>query len=102
MLDTLRKYALKRIELLKIEAIDKLSASAGMTTYVTIILIAFVFFTLLFNFGIAFFIGKELNNYSYGFLIVATFYIFIIIFTKCVKKSIVNYVANKVIFFLNQ
>lgn len=102
MLDTWRKYALKRIELLKIEAIDKVSASAGMTTYITIILVAFVFFTLLCNFGLAFLIGKGLNNYSYGFLIVAAFYLFIIVFTKCVKKSIVNYVANKVILFLNQ
>lgn len=102
MLDTLRKYALKRIEFLKIEAVEKVSSAAGTVIYFVITLIAFVFFTVLFNFGVAFLIGKELNNYAYGFLIVAGFYLLIVILTLIIKRWIINYVANNVIPFLNK
>lgn len=97
MLETLKEYALKRIELLKIEVIEKSSLSAGVVSYIVIMLIAFSFFIILLNFGIAFLIGKELNNYSYGFLIVAAFYLLILILTIFLKKRIVNSIANKII-----
>lgn len=97
MIETLKRFVLKRIELLKIEAIEKASLSASKVTYIIILLVAFAFFIILFNFGIAFLIGKELNNYSYGFLIVAAFYLLLIIFTIILKKLIINSIANKII-----
>lgn len=101
MIETIKEYASKRIDLLKIEATEKSSISAGVVAYLVILLVAFAFFIILFNFGLAFFIGKLLNNTSYGFLLVAAFYLLIMIIVITFKKRIVNMVANKVIEFLN-
>lgn len=101
MIETIKEYASKRIDLLKIEATEKSSISAGVIAYLVILLVAFGFFIILFNFGLAFLIGKALDNYSFGFLIVAGFYLFIMILVVVFKKKIVNMVADKVIQFLN-
>lgn len=101
MIETIKEYASKRIDLLKIEATEKSSLSAGVITYLVVLLIAFTFFIILFNFGIAFLIGKALDNTSYGFLIVAAFYLVIMCFIIAFKKTIVNSVADQVIKFLN-
>ncbi|MDQ1162241.1 positive regulator of sigma E activity [Chryseobacterium sp. SORGH_AS 447] len=101
MIETIKEYASKRIDLLKIEATEKSSLSAGVITYFVIMLVAFGFFIILFNFGIAFLIGEALGNQSYGFLIVAGFYLLIMILVMVFKKKIVNSVADQVIKFLN-
>lgn len=101
MIETIKEYASKRIDLLKIEATEKSSLSAGLITYFIVLLVAFAFFIILFNFGIAFLIGRALDNTSYGFLIVAGFYFLIMIFIVAFKKKIVNSVADQVIKFLN-
>jgi len=101
MIETIKEYASKRIDLLKIEATEKSSLSAGMIAYFVVLLVAFAFFIVLFNFGIAFLIGKALNNTSFGFLIVAAFYFVIMIFIVIFKNKIVNSVADGVIKFLN-
>ncbi|MCD0456164.1 phage holin family protein [Chryseobacterium sp. LC2016-27] len=101
MIETIKEYASKRIDLLKIEATEKSSISAGIIAYLVILLVAFGFFIILFNFGLAFLIGKALDNYSYGFLIVAAFYFVVMVLVATFKKRIVNMVANKVIEFLN-
>lgn len=101
MIETLKGYILKRIELLKIEAVEKTSLSAGTVSFIIILLISSAFFIILLNFGIAFLIGTELNNFSYGFLIVAGFYLLLIILTVILKRWIINFVANKVISFLS-
>lgn len=101
MIETIKEYASKRIDLLKIEATEKSSLSAGLVTYFIVLLVAFAFFIILFNFGIAFLIGKALDNISYGFLIVAGFYFFVMILIIVFKNKIVNSVADQVIKFLN-
>ncbi|MCS3529124.1 phage holin family protein [Chryseobacterium sp. JUb7] len=101
MIETIKEYASKRIDLLKIEATEKSSISAGMIAYFVILLVTFTFFLILFNFGIAFLIGRALGDHSYGFLVVAAFYFLIMIFIVIFKKKIVNYVADQVIKFLN-
>ncbi|WP_294198999.1 MULTISPECIES: phage holin family protein [Chryseobacterium] len=101
MIETIKEYASKRIDLLKIEATEKSSLSAGVITYFVIMLVAFGFFIILFNFGIAFLIGEALGNQSYGFLIVAGFYLLAMILIMLFKKKIVNSVADQVIKFLN-
>jgi len=100
MIETIKEYASKRLDLLKIQATEKSSISAGVIAYLVILLVAFTFF-ILFNFGLAFFIGKLLNNTSYGFLIVAAFYLLITFIVITFKKRIINIIANKVIEFLN-
>lgn len=101
MIETIKEYATKRIDLLKIEATEKSSLSAGVIAYLVVMLVAFGFFIILFNFGIAFLIGKALGDQSYGFLIVAAFYLLAMIVIMICKKKIVNYVADQVIKFLN-
>ncbi|UZT98287.1 phage holin family protein [Chryseobacterium fluminis] len=101
MIETIKEYASKRIDLLKIEATEKSSLSAGMITYFVVLLVTFTFFLILFNFGIAFLIGRALGDHSYGFLVVAAFYLLMMIFILVFKKKIVNYVADQVIKFLN-
>jgi len=101
MIETIKEYTSKRIDLLKIQATEKSSISAGVIAYLVILLVAFAFFIILFNFGVAFLIGKMLNNTSYGFLIVAAFYLLIMIIVITFKKKITTIVANKVIEFLN-
>lgn len=101
MIETIKEYASKRIDLLKIEATEKSSLSAGLITYFVVLLVAFAFFIVLFNFGIAFLIGKALDNNAFGFLIVAAFYFVIMIFIVIFKNKIVNTVADNVIKFLN-
>ncbi|MDQ1096138.1 MULTISPECIES: phage holin family protein [Chryseobacterium] len=102
MIETIKEYASKRIDLLKIEATEKSSLSAGLITYFILILVSFTFFIVLFNFGLAYLIGRALNNTSYGFLIVAGFYFLIMALVVLFKKKIVNFVADQVIKFLNQ
>jgi len=101
MIETIKEYASKRIDLLKIEATEKSSLSAGIITYFIVMLVAFGFFIILFNFGIAFLIGRALNNNSYGFLIVAGFYFLLMFIIAIFKKKIVNGIADQVIKFLN-
>ncbi|WP_292011156.1 phage holin family protein [Chryseobacterium sp.] len=101
MIETIKEYASKRIDLLKIEATEKSSLSAGIITYLVVLLVAFAFFIILFNFGIAFLIGNALNNTSYGFLIVAAFYFVVMIIIIIFKNKLVNAVADNVIKFLN-
>lgn len=101
MIETIKEYASKRIDLLKIEATEKTSLSAGLITYFVVLLVAFTFFIILFNFGIAFLIGKALDNTSYGFLIVAAFYVIVMGFIVAFKNKLVNIIADQVIKFLN-
>ncbi|GAA4155655.1 hypothetical protein GCM10022217_13880 [Chryseobacterium ginsenosidimutans] len=101
MIETIKEYATKRIDLLKIEATEKSSLSAGVIAYLVVLLVAFGFFIILFNFGIAFLLGRAMGDQSYGFLIVAGFYLLVMIIIMIFKKKIVNYVADQVIKFLN-
>ncbi len=100
MIDIIKDYTTKRLELIKIQVAEKSSLSAGMIAFISIVLIAFSFFIILLNFGIAFLIGQALGNLAYGFLIVAGFYLLIILIVMILKKTIVNYIANQVIEFL--
>jgi len=102
MFDIIKSYATKRLDLLKLEATEKSSLSAGIIAFLAILAIAFTFFIILFNFGIAFLIGQSMDNMSYGFLIVAGFYFLIMIIVLSLKKRIVRTVADQVIEFLKR
>ncbi|WP_312077793.1 hypothetical protein [Chryseobacterium sp.] len=101
MVETLKEYATKRLDLIKIQATEKTAISAGVITYLVIFLIAFAFFIILFNFGLAYLIGRALDNTAYGFMIVAAFYVLVMIMVGVFKKKIVNVIADKVVNFLN-
>jgi hypothetical protein len=100
MIEILKDYVSKRVDLLKLQFTEKSSLSAGIISFLSILLIAFSFFIILLNFGIAFLIGESLGNMSYGFLIVSGFYFLVMLIVIGLKKRIVNAIANKVIEFL--
>ncbi|WP_300674060.1 phage holin family protein [Soonwooa sp.] len=102
MIDLLKEYINKRIDLTRLEIIEKSSLSTGIVTFVLTMVVVFTFFIILFNFGIAFLIGQALNNVSYGFLIVAGFYLLIMIIVIAMRKKIITSVANNVLHFLNR
>lgn len=102
MLDLVKEYASKRIDLLKMEAAEKSSLTAGMFTVFAIAIVAGLFFILLLNIGIALLIGKFIGNYGYGLLIVSGFYLLVLIIVLLARRSIVNGVANKIIKSFNE
>jgi len=68
MVELLKEYANKRIDLIKLQLTEKSSLSAGIVTFIATMVTIFTFFIILFNFGIAYLVGDLLNNVSYGFL----------------------------------
>ncbi len=101
MLDLVKDYALKRVDLLKMEATEKGVLTAGIATVISLIALFFVFFLILLNIGVAFLIGHALENDAYGFLIVAGFYLLMMGLMVLLMKPIKNMVANKLIKLLN-
>ena len=102
MIDIIKDYTTKRLDLVKLQFTEKSSLSAGIVAFLSVLVIAFSFFIILFNFGIAFLIGQALGNVGHGFLIVAGFYFLIMIIVFLMKKTIVTIVANQVIEFLKK
>ncbi len=102
MIEIIKDYTTKRLDLIKLQFTEKSSLSAGIIAFLSILLIAFSFFIILFNFGIAFLIGQSLGNAAYGFLIVAGFYFLIMVLVFLLKKRIVTVIANQVIDFLKK
>lgn len=102
MVELLKEYANKRIDLIKLQLTEKSSLSAGIIAFVAIKVIIFTFFIILFNVGIAFLVGDLLHNVSYGFLSVSGFYLLLLIIAILFRKKIIKSVASNVINFLNR
>lgn len=97
MLNLIKEYAFKRADLLKLEATEKAVTLVGTLAVIILALFSALFFIILFLFGIGFLIGSYLNNYGYGLLIVAGFYLILMIFLYLKRKGIKNFIANKII-----
>lgn len=97
MLELIKEYAYKRADLLKLEATEKSITVLGTVIYITLMVFALQFFVLLFLLAIGFLIGEYLNNYGYGFLIVAGLFLLILIVVFLQRKTIKNMVANKIL-----
>ena len=101
MLDIVKDYASKRLELLKMEATEKSSVTAGTITYLSLAAVAGLFFIILLNIGLGFLIGNWVDNYAYGFLILAGVYLLLIIIIFAARNAIKGMIANKIIKSLN-
>lgn len=101
MVDIIKEFASKKIDLLKMEATEKSSVTVGTLTYIVIAAVAALFFIILFNIGLGLLIGSWLGNYAYGILIMAALYLLIIVITFAARNAIKNKVANKIINFIN-
>ncbi len=101
MVDIIKEFASKKIDLLKMEATEKSSVTVGTLTYLLIAAVAALFFIILFNIGLGLLIGSWLGNYAYGILIMAGLYLLIIVITFAARNAIKIKVANKIINFIN-
>lgn len=101
MVEIIKEYASKRIDLLKMEVTEKSSVTAGIITFIVLLSIAAIFFIILLNVGLGLLIGYWLGNYAYGMLIMAGIYLLIIIILFVARKSLQNTVADKIIKLIN-
>ena len=101
MLDIVKEYAEKRLDLLKMEATEKSSLGAGTATFLLLASVAGLFFIILFNIGLGLWIGSLLGNYGYGVLIMSGFYLLVLLVIFMARKSITNTVANKIVKAIN-
>ncbi|SFH97854.1 phage holin family protein [Halpernia frigidisoli] len=101
MLETLKEFISKKIELLKMEAAEKTVMIVSFFAFLVVLLIVGILFIILLNIGVGLYIGHLLGNYAYGILIVAAFYLLIIIITIMARTSIKNKVANFILKSLN-
>lgn len=101
MLDIIKEYSTKKIELLKMDATEKASITIGTLAFILSVAIAISFFLILFTVGLGLLLGFYLENYAWGVLIMAGFYLIIIIILFMVKKSFKMSIADKIIRLLN-
>ncbi|MCJ8496684.1 phage holin family protein [Chryseobacterium salipaludis] len=101
MIEIIKEYISKRIDLIKMEITEKVTLSAGVVLLGVLISIAFLFFIILLNIGLGLLIGYWLGNYAYGMLIMAGIYLLIIVVLFLSRKAIKDSVANMIIKNLN-
>lgn len=97
MVEILKDYASKRLDLLKMDAMERGVLTAGTVTFLIMMAVFAMFFLILLNIGIAILIGSLIGNYAYGFLIVAGFYFILLIGTIIFGKKIKDAIANKLL-----
>src|SRR5690606_18355568 len=102
MLDILKDYASQRIDLLKMEATEKTSITAGAISIIVLLSVCMLFFLILLNIGLGLLIGYYLGNYAYGILIMAGFYLPFMVSIFLSIKTIKSVVANKRITCINE
>ena len=96
------QYSKTSFELLQLNTIDKTSDVISSLSVVISISIIVAMFTLFINIGISLFIGKLLNDYAMGFLLVSRFYfiaaIIVFIFRNTlIKIPIDNLIVSKLL-----
>ena len=97
MLDLLKDYAYKKADLLKMQATEKSVSIIGFLTIAILLAVSGLFFMILFFVGLGFLIGHYLHNYGFGLLIVAGFYLLIMIIIFLSRNAIKNFIADKII-----
>lgn len=101
MVDLIKDYASKRLELLKMNATEKGVMTAGGAVSGVLAGVFGIFFMIFVNIGIALLIGMALENYAYGFLIVAGFYLLLLVLVLAFSKKIKDGIANKILKSIN-
>lgn len=97
MLGLVKNYLEKRIDILKLEVAESTIGKASKIGYAFILALFGIFFLLFLFVGIGFFIGYELQNFGYGFLIVAGFFLLSLLLLLLVKKSFIKYMREKLV-----
>ena len=90
-------YTKTSIELVKLQAIDKISEIISSLAVVISIAFIVAIFTLFLNIGVAIWIGDELNNMALGFLIVSGFYALVGLIIFVGRKSLIRIPIDNII-----
>ena len=92
------QYGKTTIELLKLKTIDKSAdVASNMVSWLIVVIFAVLFF-LVFNIGIALWLGELMGKSYYGFFVVSGFYAFLtILFTIFRKQFIKEPLNNSII-----
>lgn len=92
------EYIETRIDLYKLQAVDKSSDVLSSIISKTIVLLVFSMFIFIINIGIALLLGDVLGKLWYGFFILAGFYLIIgIVFYNMRKKWFKGPIADNII-----
>ncbi len=83
-------YTKTSIELVKLQAIDKISEIISSLAVVISIAFIVAIFTLFLNIGVAIWIGDALDNMALGFLIVSGFYAVVGLIIFVGRKSLIR------------
>lgn len=102
LFDKVEKYANTSIDILKLNAVEKSADVLSSLTSSIVVFIIFAMFTLFVNIGVSLFIGKMLEEYYLGFLIVSIFYLIVGLLvyynrTKLMKTPLSNMIIVKLL-----
>jgi len=91
-----------KVELWKLRAVGKIAETSSSLVSAFAIAVLCAVAIIILSIGVAFWIGTELGELSYGFFIVGGFYVFagLLVFLfrkKWIKKPVSNLVINKII-----
>lgn len=101
MINILKDYIEKRINLVKMEAVEKVASISGLVYFLVLALVFAMFFLIFLILGIGLWIGYLLGNYAYGLLIMSGICLLFLIITFLLKKYIKNFASNTLIKLLN-
>ncbi len=88
LFEQLKEYLTTRIELVKIDLIEK--SSSIISKIISYILIGFfsIFILIFLSTGLAIYLGSLVNNVAAGFFIVAGIYVLLVILIVLIRKSV--------------
>lgn len=100
LIEKVEAYGKSSIELFKLKIIEKIAETTSSLVLSTTVIFFGIIFLLFANVGLAFWLGSILNKTYLGFLIVAGFYLLLVllfsfVFNKGVKKTIENAIVKK-------
>ncbi|MFZ4542990.1 MAG: phage holin family protein [Saprospiraceae bacterium] len=96
----IESYVRTSIELAKLKLVAAVSRAATNFIAALSLVIPIILFTIIFNLGIAFWLGELLGKVYYGFFALAGFYLLLAIilkftFKKWLRKSISTYIIKQ-------
>lgn len=99
--DQVEQYVKTSIELYRLKAINTMSGVFAAVGTGLILWVIFLLILLFLSIGAAFYVGKILGSYHYGFFIVAGFYILVgvviyIYRVKCFTEKLNNFIIKQI------
>ena len=98
MVDLLKEYLDKRVQLMKLELVDVIANISAVMVSSLLLLVLGMFILVMISFSMAFWIGQVLDNIALGFASVGGFYLLIFVVYMFVSKDkIESEVKNQIV-----